>query len=247
MANQWFRHYSGMMRDEKLVSVAVKSKQSVERVLWVYGALLESASEIGEAGRYEFDIDEAAYFLRCESSEIASILTSLEALGRISKCVVLKWGDRQYLSDKSTERVRKFRAKIAGNADETFQDSYVTPPDTDTDTDTDTEVRKKELKKVLSKESRGTRIDENFEPDASCHVLAEQLLLSPADGQGALANFIDYWKGIAGAKGVKLDWQATFRNQLRHIAKNRNHNAKSKPDHPATIAANKLREELGLV
>lgn len=28
-------------------------------------------------------------------------------------------------------------------------------------------------------------------------------------------EFLDYWKGVSGAKGVKLDWFATFRNHVR--------------------------------
>jgi hypothetical protein len=50
-------------------------------------------------------------------------------------------------------------------------------------------------------------------------MLAEKLLLTNRECQDALENFIDYWRGVPAAKGVKLDWQATFRNQLRHISK----------------------------
>ena len=42
--SRWFRHYAGMMRDDKLVRAAIKSKQSIERVLWIWGAVLESAA-----------------------------------------------------------------------------------------------------------------------------------------------------------------------------------------------------------
>ncbi len=61
--SRWFRHYAGLARDDKLVRVALKSKQPVERVMWVWVAILESASEINDGGRYDFDADEAAYFL----------------------------------------------------------------------------------------------------------------------------------------------------------------------------------------
>lgn|GEM_PF-6546295 len=30
------------------------------------------------------------------------------------------------------------------------------------------------------------------------------------------ANFADYWHGVSGAKGTKLDWQATWRNWVRN-------------------------------
>lgn len=139
------------MRDEKLVSAAVKSKQSVERVVWVWGAILESASEVQEGGKYEFDTDEAAYFLRCEVADIVSVINALETLGRIAEGVVVRWGDRQYESDKSNERVRRHREQRADNnkhekqdsnnrntgcnADVTASDRYVTPPETETETE----------------------------------------------------------------------------------------------------------------
>lgn len=87
-----------------------------------------------------------------------------------------------------------------------------------TDTYTDTE-EKKEPKKVLSKENRGTRMSDTFQPDASCSKLADELGLSNEQRRNAIENFVDYWKGIPGQRGCKLDWQATFRNQIRHVAK----------------------------
>lgn len=139
------------MRDEKLVSAAVKSKQSVERVVWVWGAILESASEVQDGGRYEFDAGEAAYFLRCDATDIFAIVAALEDLERIQQGVVVRWSDRQYESDSSTERVRKHRGKQAdapvrqrsnvadntGNTAETGLKRSVTPPETEADTDTD--------------------------------------------------------------------------------------------------------------
>jgi uncharacterized protein YdaU (DUF1376 family) len=92
--------------------------------------------------------------------------------------------------------------------------------------------RRKKEPTVLSKEKRGSRIPDNFEPDASCHMLAEKLLLTNRECQDALENFIDYWRGVPAAKGVKLDWQATFRNQLRHISKQKGKpNGNYKPSH----------------
>jgi hypothetical protein len=161
--SRWFRHYAGMMRDEKLVSAAVKSKQPVERVVWVWGAVLESASEINDGGRYEFDCGEAAYFLRCSEDDVASIIVVLEALGRLGNGIIVQWSARQYESDKSTERVRKHRSRVAdrhsaasdqmGNNErndaETLHHVSVTPPETDTDTDVVLSPRGAELEAKL--------------------------------------------------------------------------------------------------
>jgi hypothetical protein len=49
--SRWFRHYAGMMRDDKLVRVAIRSGQAIERVCWIWGAILESAAEIDNGGK----------------------------------------------------------------------------------------------------------------------------------------------------------------------------------------------------
>jgi HNH endonuclease len=132
--SRWFRHYSGMMRDEKLVSAAVRSKQPVERVVWVWGAILESAAEICDAGRYELDASEVSYFLRVDEADILSILSALTASGRLAENTVVNWSDRQYESDASTKRQAAYRERQRSkrsNGDVLKTESDVTPPSRD--------------------------------------------------------------------------------------------------------------------
>ncbi|MBD3844253.1 hypothetical protein IED13_00985 [Bosea sp. SSUT16] len=149
--SRWFRHYAGMMRDDKLVRAALKSRQTVERVVWVWGAILESAAEIDDAGRYEIDAAEIAYFLRADEADILSILESLEGLGRIHAGSVAKWGDRQFQSDRSAERQKRYRDKRASRSDEdanpsrdggvTVASRHSDAPEAETDTDTEEETK----------------------------------------------------------------------------------------------------------
>lgn len=111
--SRWFRHYAGMARDDKLVRVALRSKQPVERVLWVWIALLESAAEINSDGRYEIDAEEMAYFLRCDEGEIAAVIEALRNSGRIDGDCVSKWEMRQFKADSSTDRVKRHRERRA--------------------------------------------------------------------------------------------------------------------------------------
>lgn len=64
------------------------------------------------------------------------------------------------------------------------------------------------------KSNKGMRLPENWNP-------------RPEDGfnEIELEKFRDYWKGIAGQKGVKRDWDATWRNWLRN---SKNWNGSSK-------------------
>lgn len=140
--SRWFRHYAGMMRDEKLVRVAVQSKQSIERVLWIWGAILESAAEVQDNGRFDIDPSEVAYFLRCDDADVRAVQASLESVGRIADGVVMRWNDRQFESDNSRERQRRYRDRRKQDRDRhgddptPSRDGEVTLQETETDTDT---------------------------------------------------------------------------------------------------------------
>lgn len=146
---RWFRHYAGMVRDEKLVAVALRAKQSIERVVWVWSAILESAAEINQGGNYEVEPAELAHFLRCEEKEIDAILGALRHKERITKREITNWKDRQYQSDISTDRVKRHREKNQRETKvkrfvkrsvkqvETFRNASETETETDPETDPD--------------------------------------------------------------------------------------------------------------
>lgn len=135
--SRWFRHYAGMVRDDKLVRASIKSKQSIERVVWIWGAVLESAAEFDDEGRYEVEPEEIARFLRCKASAVEAVLSALEGLGRIEGGHVTTWSKRQFKSDKSNDRVTAYRAKkkAEGNADVTLPERDGNPPETETETE----------------------------------------------------------------------------------------------------------------
>jgi hypothetical protein len=152
--SRWFRHYAGLCRDDKLVSAAIKAKQPVERVVWVWAAILESAAEIDDDGRYSLDLAEVAYFLRADESDLVRIVECLETLGRLNAGRVVKWGNRQFKSDRSAERVAAHRERkradgngsegleTSRNSDVTLQPRYGNAPETETETERDTEAEK---------------------------------------------------------------------------------------------------------
>jgi len=145
--SRWFRHYAGMMRDDKLVRVSIKTKQSIERVLWVWGAILESAAEIDDSGRFDLDAAEIAYFLRAKEVDILAIMKGLEEARRIGENVITNWGARQFQSDRSKNRVAEYRERKrlereksavtdgGSNNDVTLQERHCNSPDTETETE----------------------------------------------------------------------------------------------------------------
>ena len=130
MANPWFRLYSEFASDPKVQSM---SEPMQRRLIMLFclrcGNVLETLQE-----------DEIVFALGITQDEwekTKQIFVSKCFMRFISgKCNIINWNKRQFISDSSTERVRKYRAR-----NETFQERSesvtVTPPDTDTDTDTE--------------------------------------------------------------------------------------------------------------
>lgn len=73
-------------------------------------------------------------------------------------------------------------------------------------------------KTTTSAKSRGTRIPDDF---AITEPMREwgRRNAPHVNGQEATDEFVDYWRGVPGAKGVKLDWIATWRNRMRELEK----------------------------
>jgi hypothetical protein len=64
---------------------------------------------------------------------------------------------------------------------------------------------------------RGTRLPDEWQPSEAVREWAKEAF--PAvDLERVLAEFVDYWRGVPGQKGSKLDWDATFRNRVRQVA-----------------------------
>jgi len=68
-----------------------------------------------------------------------------------------------------------------------------------------------------TKASRGTRLPDGWMPPRA--VIEEMNRLAPhVDQQWEHSKFTDYWKAQPGQRGVKRDWDATYRNWIRKAA-----------------------------
>lgn len=61
---------------------------------------------------------------------------------------------------------------------------------------------------------RATRVPDDFVPSPST---LEHFRSQGWDPLPSVAEFLDHWRAVPGAKGVKLDWEATFRNRMRDL------------------------------
>lgn len=62
--------------------------------------------------------------------------------------------------------------------------------------------------------SRGSRLLPDWKPSEILEAWAVKER-PDLDVPAVVAKFVDYWRGVPGSKGVKLDWEATFRNFIR--------------------------------
>lgn len=67
-----------------------------------------------------------------------------------------------------------------------------------------------------SRPERGTRLPDLFqEPPEWIAWAQKERRWDEVTARKTLAEFVDYWHGVPGQRGVKLDWFATFRNWCR--------------------------------
>jgi hypothetical protein len=128
--SRWFRFYDDVINDPKVLSLP-------EAMRWSWVAVLCIASK--NDGKLP-EIQHLALMLRVSKQRAASILAALRNAGLVDKTetgfVPHNWDARQYKSDVSTERVKRFR-KQERNVSSAVSE---TAPDTDTETETETET-----------------------------------------------------------------------------------------------------------
>ena len=143
---QWFRLYNDIVDNHKIRMLAFEDR-------WHFIAILACHSqELG--GGDEFFERSLAIKLGVQVRELEEIQRRLMDVNLIDANWVPKgWDDRQFLSDNSHARVKKYREKqrLSKSVTDVKRDCNVTVTVQDTDTDTDTEQKKE--KNILKKES----------------------------------------------------------------------------------------------
>lgn len=90
--------------------------------------------------------------------------------------------------------------------------------------------------------SKGSRLPDNWRPDHDGLRYAAEVLGFNVDPERELDRFRDYWRAVPGAKGLKLDWPATWRNWCRNAADRlpRKAHERPRPDHRETAFRERL-------
>ncbi len=135
MANPWFRLYSEFAHDPKIQMLPeAMQRRYVMLMCLKCSETLETLHET-----------EIAFQLRISEAELIETKQLFVSKNFIDKqWNLLNWDKRQFVSDSSTMRVRKYRdkKKQPSNVDETLQKRQSNAIDTDTDTDTEQKHKK---------------------------------------------------------------------------------------------------------
>ena len=132
----WFRLYSEAIDDEKLRLLAFEDR-------WHFVALLccKSKGLLDSADSHDLKTRKIALKLGLSTRELDEVARRLAEVGLIDRDTLqpLAWDERQYQSDASTDRVRKFRErqKQTGNAVKRAGNVSVTVQETETETETE--------------------------------------------------------------------------------------------------------------
>jgi IS1 family transposase len=214
---RWFRFYDDVVNDPKVQRLDPKLFKS-----WVNILCLASKND-----GWVPHIDDVMFHLRLSEAEAGRVTDALVSSGLLDefdgRFTPHNWKERQFKSDVSTERVKRFRQQqriVSVTPNET-------PPETEQITDTE-QNREERARK------RGVRLDPGWKPSPEDASEAVRKLGGPLHAEQELLKFHDYWKAQPGQRGVKLDWDATWRNWIR--------NAKGQPNGRRTVhdAANDL-------
>jgi hypothetical protein len=86
---------------------------------------------------------------------------------------------------------------------------------------------------------RSTRLPEGWTP--SDDMVAQMRTECPnVNQQSEYRKFVDYWRAQPGQKGVKADWEATYRNWIRKAAEYQPNNNKGDIDDLLGRAAQRM-------
>lgn len=204
--SRWFRFYTEALDDPKVQRLDGETFK-----LWVnllcltakHDGTLPSVSDISFALR----IDEIACQSLLDRLLIAGLIDTLKGGPNGCRIAPHGWSERQYKSDTSTDRVKRFR--------ERYKNVSETAPDTETDTDTETEIKETKAKKAPKGVLKPADVSDEVWSDFLAHrkrVRADltntalQGIIREADKAGwtlqaALAECV-----VRGWRGFKAEW-----------------------------------------
>lgn len=170
-----------------------------------------------------------AGLLRCNDRRAKRIVSELVAAGKIS----IEGGlihNKRALDELSNRRRLSVERELAGRRGgiesgkarrNSLENNETAEANASSKTNErrEEESREKEEAKASSKkpeDRKGSRLPLDWQPSPELRQFARKQGLSESQITLEAEKFRDYWKSVGGAKGCKLDWDATWRNWVRN-------------------------------
>lgn len=170
---------------------------------------------------------------RCSTRKARALVKALVDAGKIeiqdgqitNKRAVSDLVHRGFVSISRSESGAKGGRTRAENAAKALKDKEATQANASS-REEKSRVEKEDTnvssQKTVSKTTKGTRLSGDWTLPKSWGVWAiDEGGLPEPDVRQEASKFRDYWIGVSGSKGVKLDWQATWRNWIRKAVADR--------------------------
>lgn len=213
--SRWFRVYDDMVDDPKVQRLGPDLFKALVN-LWCLASknngLIPCVADI-------------AFKLRLKSERVLKILAELSACGLIDETeghlVPHNWNNRQYKSDVSNERVKRYRERQSNGDCNVTEAVTVTPPETDTE-----QIQSRAEKKGRS---QGSRLADDWLPSADDLNYGATLGLTAQQVLGAAEDMRLWAKANSNRSiGRKADWSSTFKGWMRR-------NKQEKPNGKPTV------------
>lgn len=183
----WFRLYTEFASDPKVQLLDETLQRRFVMLMCLAGAGVTPTNSVSEVD----------FLLRIGVSECERTRSILVSKGLIDEhWFPKKWTKRQFESDSSTGRVKRFRQRQKGVTDDVTETAS-------------------EQSRTEQSQKRASRLPADFSLTDERRLVAEAERL-PAER--TFAKFSDYWRAASGAKARKIDWDATWRNWCRSEA-----------------------------
>lgn len=164
-----------------------------------------------------------AGLFRCSTRKARSLLNALIEAGKVridgDKIVndkaISDLVHRGFVSSSRAESGAKGGRTRAANAANALKTNDQSQANASSRIEENREEKKEEAKASSKKDVRGSRLSADWRLPKAWGEWAVSEGLPEADTRQEGERFCDYWAGVSGAKGVKLDWQGTWRNWVR--------------------------------
>lgn len=202
----YFKLDIGYLTNPKIVSI---SEESPFAVLLHMGAIAYSAQHLTDG----------VVPLAVVRRMVGATKEDVEILERHGVLIPLPDGKHEVKDflehQRSSSEAKRATEKASKAAEARWNKPPSMPPSMPGASDVGMPREKEREREVKGPRKRGTRLPDDWTPSDDLKRWTSEECPG-LNGPATAAKFRDYWHGVAGAKGLKLDWDATWRNWCRN-------------------------------